>query len=136
MARNVLVDTGFIVALLNRRDTHQRWANAQAAEFAPPWHTCESVLSEAFRLVGPHGTPQISELLRRGALRPDFELAANLEAVLKLIQKYSNVPMGLADACLVRMTEILPDSMILTTDADFRIYRRNGRQTVPCAIPR
>jgi uncharacterized protein len=51
------------------------------------------------------------------------------------MEKYSAVPMSLADACLVRMTEVLADPMILTTDHDFRIYRRHSRQVVPCAMP-
>ncbi|MGH8628172.1 MAG: hypothetical protein ACREYC_23880 [Gammaproteobacteria bacterium] len=51
------------------------------------------------------------------------------------MRKYANVPMSLADACLVRMTEILPDPVILTTDADFRIYRRHGRHVVPAVTP-
>ena len=52
------------------------------------------------------------------------------------MEKYIDVPMSLADACLVRMTETLSDPVLLTTDADFRIYRRLGRQTVPCIMPR
>lgn len=51
------------------------------------------------------------------------------------MQKYANVPMSFADACLVRMTEIVPDPLLLTTDADFRVYRRHGRQVVPCVMP-
>ncbi len=51
------------------------------------------------------------------------------------MRKYSNVPMSFADACLVRMTELLPDPIVLATDTDFRIYRRHGRQTVPCRLP-
>jgi hypothetical protein len=43
--------------------------------------------------------------------------------------------MRLADACLVRMTEVLPDPIRLTTDAVFRIYRRHSRQVVPCVLP-
>jgi uncharacterized protein len=57
------------------------------------------------------------------------------QPVLNLLQKYADVPMSLADACLVRMTETLPDPIILTTDADFRIYRRHSRQMVPCSMP-
>lgn len=52
------------------------------------------------------------------------------------MQKYADLPMSLADACLVRMSEILAEPVILTTDADFRIYRRHGRQVVPCLTPR
>jgi len=54
---------------------------------------------------------------------------------VKLLEKYSDVPMSLADACLVRMTETLADPVILTTDQDFRVYRRHSRQVVPCATP-
>jgi predicted nucleic acid-binding protein len=64
-----------------------------------------------------------------------FDLAKEQEPVLKLMQKYSDVPMSLADACLVRMTETLARPVILTTDADFRIYRRQDRHVVPCVTP-
>jgi len=74
-------------------------------------------------------------LLRRRSLVVAFNLAADLEAVLRLIQKYANVPMGLADACLVRMTETFGDAVVLTTDADFAIYRRHSRNVVPCVLP-
>jgi len=61
--------------------------------------------------------------------------ADELDRVLNLMQKYADVPMSLADACLVRMTETLADPVILTTDADFRIYRRHSRHVVPCITP-
>ena len=135
MAGNVLVDAGFVVALLSNRDTHHGWAAAQAPQFAPPWSTCEAALSEAFHLVGLRGAPSLSALLRRGSLRVTFELAKHIEPVLKLMQKYSNVPMSLADACLVRMTETFANPVVLTTDADFRVYRRHSRHVVPCVTP-
>jgi predicted nucleic acid-binding protein len=135
MARNVLVDAGFLVALLSSRDTHHQWAVTQASELPPPWSTCEAVLSEAFHLLGDRGTPSLGALLRRRAVLVPFALTENLESVVKLIEKYSNVPMGLADACLVRMTETLADPIILTTDQDFRVYRRHSRQVVPCVTP-
>jgi hypothetical protein len=62
-------------------------------------------------------------------------LGADMEPVLRLMQKYADVPMSLADACLVRMTEALPDPLLLTTDTAFRAYRRHSRQAVPCALP-
>ena len=135
MARNVLVDAGFLVALLSRRDSHHQWAATQAPSHAPPWRTCEAVLSEAFQLLGARGTPRLAALLRRRALIAAFDLNNDVESVLKLLHKYSDLPMSLADACLVRMTETLPDPLILTTDSDFRIYRRHSRQMVPCMMP-
>ena len=135
MARNVLVDAGFLVALLSRRDSHHQWAVMQVPGHALPWRTCEAVLSEAFHLLGAHGVRGLSALLRRRALIVAFDLDDDLESALKLLQKYADVPMSLADACLVRMTETLPDPIILTTDSDFRIYRRHSRQMVPCMMP-
>ena len=135
MARNVLVDAGFLVALLSRHDSHHEWAATLAPDHAPPWRTCEAVLSEAFHLLGARGAPGLSALLRRRALITAFDLDNDVESVLKLLQKYADVPMSLADACLVRMSETFPDPIILTTDSDFRIYRRHSRQMVPCLMP-
>jgi len=135
MAGNVLVDAGFLVALLSRRDSHHQWAVTQGARHAPPWRTCEGVLSEAFHLLGARGTPVLGALLRRRALIVAFNLASDLESVLKLLQKHADTPMSLADACLVRMTETFPDPLILTTGSDFLVYRRHSRQVVPCLIP-
>jgi hypothetical protein len=66
----------------------------------------------------------------------ELSLLDDFESIRRLMEKYSNIPMSLADACLVRMTEILPDPILLTTDSDFRTYRRLGRQVIPCAMPR
>ena len=135
MARSVLVDAGFLVALLSRRDCHHQWAVTQTPGHAPTWRTCEAVVSEAIHLLGARGVPGLSGLLSRRALIADFNLDNDVEPVLKLLRKYADVPMSLADACLVRMAETLPDPVILTTDSDFRIYRRHSRQMVPCVMP-
>jgi predicted nucleic acid-binding protein len=81
------------------------------------------------------GTAGLSALLRRRSVLAAFDLTKDMEAVLKLMQKYSDVPMSLADACLVRMTETLSEPLLLTTDADFSIYRRHSRQVIPCVMP-
>jgi len=135
MAKNVLVDAGFLVALLSGRDEHHDWAKAQAARRPPPWLTCESALSEAFHLVGARGEPALAALLRRRAVIVAFELEQHLNEVLTLLKKYADLPMSLADACLVRLTETLPDAILVTTDSDFRIYRRHSRQVVPVVLP-
>jgi uncharacterized protein len=135
MAASILVDTTFLIALLARRDSHHLWAATQAAKLPPPWHTCEAVLSETFHLVGPRNAPQLSGLIRHGALTVPFSFARNHETVLKLLQKYADVPMSFADACLVRMTETIGDAALLTADADFRIYRRHGRYAIPAVMP-
>jgi predicted nucleic acid-binding protein len=135
MAANALVDAGFLVAILADRDSNRRWATAAAERHPPLWATCDAVVSEAFTLLGRHGASSLMELLRRGAVTCPFQFQNNTNEVIALMRKYANVPMSFADACLVRMTEIMPDPLLLTTDSDFRIYRRHSRQTVPCELP-
>lgn len=135
MAGSILVDAGFLIALLSVRDTNHDWAVAQAARFPPPWKTCEAALSEAFYVLGASGVDALAALLRRGALTCAFQLGENVEEVAALMKKYADVPMSLADACLVRMTEVLRDPVVLTSDTDFLIYRRHGRKVVPLAMP-
>jgi|SRR6267378_2258205 len=136
MASSVLADSSFLVALLNERDTEHDWAAAQAIRFPPVWTTCEAALSEAFYLLGTLGMPALAELLQEQALLCNFNVAHHVDDVVRLMKKYRNVPMSFADACLVRMSEILPNPTVLTTDSDFHVYRRHGRQTVPCITPR
>lgn len=115
MATSVIVDAGFLVALLSRRDSHHKWAVRIAPELPPPWFTCEAVVSEAFHLLGQSGPPALIAMLSPGTVSAGFHLDANREAVIAFLQKYSSLPMSLADACLVRMSETVADPLILTT---------------------
>jgi predicted nucleic acid-binding protein len=135
MAATALVDTGFLIALLDARDGYHGWAMQAASRHPPPWVTSEAVLSQAFHILGPRDFEPLAALLRRGAVATPFRFGQSTETVLTLMRKYADVPMSFADACLVRMTEILPDPIALTTDADFLVYRRHGRLVVPCVLP-
>jgi predicted nucleic acid-binding protein len=135
--KRVVVDTGPLVAFLNARDAHHDWAVQVLDGVEPPLVTCEAVISEACflvrRLVG--GPDAVLDLVARGIVAIDFGLASELAPVRKLMAKYATIPMSLADACLVRMTELDLRSTVLTLDEDFRVYRRHGRQTVPAILP-
>jgi predicted nucleic acid-binding protein len=135
MGQTVLVDGGFLVALLSRNDQYREWATAQAARLTQPWLTCEAALSEAFHLLGRPGESKLTALLRRGLAAPQFSLEGELEPVLALMDKYADVSMSLADACLVRMAEIQADPVVVTTDRDFLVYRRHSRRVIPCLLP-
>jgi predicted nucleic acid-binding protein len=136
--RPILLDTGPLVAFLNRRDRHHVWAAQQLGGLRPPLLTCEAVLSEACfllrRLDG--GTDAVFRLLERGLVSVVFRLADEAPAVRKLLARFRGVPMSLADACLVRLAEIHAEGAILTLDADFRVYRKHGRQVIPILMPR
>lgn len=134
MAASLIVDTGFLVALLSRNDARHRWATAQASHLPTPWRTCDAVLTETFYLLGGHGS-KLAVLLRRRALIPALHLDGEVDPLLNLMVKYADVPMSFADACLVRMTEVATDPVMVTLDAHFRIYRRHGNKSIPCVMP-
>ena len=137
MKRHVILDTGPLVAFLNGRDKYHTWATLQWAQIEPPLLTCEAVLSEACFLLraNGHGQATVLELLNRDVLHLPFRLDEHVSQIKWLLKKYSDVPMSLADACIVRMSEMYGDSTVLTVDADFRIYRKNKRQAIPLFSP-
>jgi predicted nucleic acid-binding protein len=137
--KTVLLDTGPIVAYLKADDTHHAWAVEALGRLRPPLLTCEPVLAEAVYLLRglSNGSAKVFELIRRGAVTVGFRLADDIEPVQRVIAKYGPRRMDLADACLVRMSEVYEDPVLLTVDAQFRdVYRRHGRKTIPTFLPR
>lgn len=126
------MDAGAIVAFLHKRDQWNSQAVKLFSELPKPFFTCESVISEAFYLTNLlyNSRELILGLLGSGMVRLDFILANELPIVIRLLEKYKDVPMSLADACLVRMSELEPESLLLTFDSDFQIYRRNRRDRI------
>lgn len=137
MRRGILLDTGPLVALLNRHDQYHAWAVEQWNQIVPPMLTCEAVLSEACFLLSatPAGSGPVLQLLDREILSIPFRLEEQSRTILRLLEKYRSVPMSLADACLVRMSELYPASQVLTLDRHFSLYRRHGRQIIPAILP-
>jgi len=137
MANTVLVDTGPLVALLAKRDAAHDWAIQQFDEYAGPFLTCEAVISETIFLLrrskvnadGP------LTLIERGVLSIGMNLSEEASAVAGLFRRYDNVPASLADACLIRMSELHEPCAVLTLDSDFHVYRRHGRRTIPLIRP-
>jgi uncharacterized protein len=136
--KRLLIDTGPLVALLNRRDRYHTWARRTFDAVEPPIFTCEAVLSEVCFLLGgaPGGPDAVLGLVDAGVIKVDFRLDQEAAALSALMKKFADVPMSLADACLVRMTEIEVQSTVVTLDSDFRVYRRNRRQAVPTLMPK
>jgi predicted nucleic acid-binding protein len=137
MGNPVILDTGPLVAFIDREDAFHRWASAQLRSLEPPFLTCEAVISESLFLLRHtrNGVPTLWNLLQEDLIRVAFDLDDHLAPVARLIAKYQEVPMSLADACLVRMSELHATARVFTLDADFRLYRRNGRQTIPLIYP-
>jgi predicted nucleic acid-binding protein len=133
--QSVIIDTSGLVALLDPRDEHHKWSRTAVADLSLPWLTCEAVASEAFFLLTGAEGDRLARLLRDDRLQVNSALGKDVGSVLNLMNKYAGVPMSFADACLVRMSEILPDPVVVTTDSDFKIYRRHSRQVIPCLMP-
>ena len=136
---SVVVDTGPIVALLDADEAHHDWARGQFDSLAPPLPTCEAVLSETSFLVQRAGAdPSIAlTLVERGVLRVMqlLESGEDTLAIGGLIRHYRDVPMSLADACLVRRVERTIRASIMTLDSDFHIYRQARRRVIPLLVP-
>ena len=137
MKPSVIVDAGPLVALVNARDAFHEWTIEQLKGFVGPMLTCESAVSEALFLLRAvyGGGSKITGLLVSGGLEIGFSLSAELQPVCDLIKKYADVPMSLADACLVRMSEMYLKYKVMTLDEDFLIYRRQRNRTLPLLIP-
>ena len=129
-----IADSGLIIAALDRQDVYHRWAADLLLRESPPWLVCEPVLAEVCASLG---TPEpVLEMLRVGDLEVSFSLGENAAAVLALARKYRDQKMDLADACVVRMSELHRDSVVFTVDrTDFQVYRRHRRQAIPCVFP-
>ena len=133
----VLLDTGPWVALLSRHDNHHQWGVEQFRRFEPPLLSCEAVVAETCFLLKRAGfDPSLAlQFIERGVVQLPFVLQKQIGSVRQLFKRYENVPASLADAALIRLAEINDSPLLLTTDSDFHIYRRHGRQTIPLVSP-
>ncbi len=121
----VLLDTGAIVALLDRSEQHHERCAAVVAELEAPLVTCEAVIAEACYLLRGIKRAAAAVLVNvdRGTFLVPYRLTGNTSSVLKLMKKYADVPMDLAGACLVDMATAYKTGRILTLDGDFHVYR-------------
>ena len=121
----ILLDTGPIVALLDRSDQDHEKCVRALTHLPSPLITCEAVLAEAcYLLRGLKGAPaDVLQNVDRGSFQIPYRVTGRAAALARLMKKYATVPMDFADACLVDMAEELRIGRIWTLDDDFRIYR-------------
>jgi uncharacterized protein len=129
--RNI-IDTGPLVYRFDRSETEVgRWSRKLFRTEAPPFYTCEAVVAEAAYMTTPE---LMARMVKDGDLVVDFSLQDEIEHVHRLLAHYPG--MDLADACLVRMSEITPDCQIFTIDRqDFSVYRRFRNKSIPAVFP-
>ena len=126
-----IADAGIIIGLRSDNKAQREWALRCFEQQKKTFLTCEAALAEAAHFCGPEF---ICALLESRELTLAFSLSDQHPRVCSLIKKHAG-QMDLADACLVRMSELIPDCKIYTVDRnDFTIYRRNGDESIPCEI--
>jgi len=137
VAASVVVDTGPIVALLDADDQYHAWVRAQFARLRPPLLSCEAVLTESCFLIARGGgnASDVLQLVERGVVRIAQLIDAEAASIARLMHRYRNVPMSLADACLVRLIELTSQATLFTLDSDFENYRQKGRRLIPLLAP-
>ena len=120
-----LLDTGVIVALLDRSEKfHQACADA-VHEMHAPLITCEAVIAEScYLLRSLPGAPEaVLENVVAGIFQIPFQLSRDAPGVKQALRKYRDRKIDLADACLIRLADEFETDDILTLDKDFAIYR-------------
>jgi predicted nucleic acid-binding protein len=124
-----IADTGPLVAFFDRAERHHRWVTERVEELEAPLLVCEPVLTETAYLLARYARAQdaLFDLLQNGALSVAFRIEEHIGEVRRLLQKYRDTPMSLADACVVRMAELHERHAVLTLDSDFLVIRKHGR---------
>ncbi len=129
-----IADTGFLVAFANRTDAHHGWAVELADRITPPALTCEPVLAETAFHLG--NTAVTLAMLREGLVTLAFDCRAHLPRLETLAKRYADRRPDLADLCVILLSELHPDHIVVTTDRDdFRVYRRHRREAIPFVSP-
>jgi len=137
MDARAIVDTGYLVALLNANDDHHDWAASLLPRLRGPWLTAEACISESVFLLEHAGraAERLLDWLDEGALMSEHLLPEELEAVRFEMFRYRERWVDFADACLLRLSDDRPKLPVVTVDAaDFAVYfrpRRGRRLIVP-----
>lgn len=133
-----IVDSGVLVALLVAKDKHHEWAKEVVGNYPAPLLTCESVLSETQFIVSRMSSKRfdVAELVTRGFLTVEPVFDRGADKISTLLRRYANFPASLADASLIYLSEQHSKRDVLSTDSDFKVYRRSDRTHVPCILPR
>lgn len=129
-----IADAGLLIAVLDGGDQHHKWAAQIFRRESPPFYTADVLIGEAAAVL--RSSDALLHMLETGDLVLALDLAQEASALRTMVQKYRDQPMDLGDACCVRMAELLEGSVVYSVDRkDFGVYRKHGRQPIPCRFP-
>jgi predicted nucleic acid-binding protein len=133
----ILLDTGVIVALLDRSERRHAECAELIEETDAPLVTCEAVIAEACYLTRRMaGAPEaILQNVADGTFQIPIALAPSAAAVQRILKKYRDREVDLADACLIHLASELRTGDILTLDGDFAVYRWGSNRPFRPMLP-
>jgi predicted nucleic acid-binding protein len=132
-----IVDAGPLMAFLDGAEAHHFFAVEQVEGLDSPLLVCEPVLTEALHILKqrPAAQAMIFELVQDGTLLVAFHIEDLIAALRRLHRKYGDIPMSLADACIVLMAEMHERHLVFTLDSEFTFYRKHGRVPIDLLRP-
>jgi len=135
--RQTILDTGPLVAFFNPGDEYHDWALARTREMAAPLVTCEAVLTEAYHLLGrvPRARSAMRRWIRLERVTTPLRFDENAEDVVRLLETYADQHMDLADACIVRLAEVLGLPVFTIDKQDFLVFRIHRRRAIQLIVP-
>ena len=133
----VLVDTGVIVALLDRSERHHARCVTVMEGLERPLVTCEAAIAESCYLLRglPGAADTVLENVERGVFQIPFQLSRVAAAVRSILRKYRDLSPDFADACLIQLADELDTGDILTLDRDFELYRWRRNRPFHLLVP-
>lgn len=133
----VLLDTGAIVALLDRSERHHTRFVEVIEGLERPLVTCEAVIAESCYLLRglPGAADVVLENVEQGIFQIPFQLSGSVPRVRRVLGKYRDLAMDFADACLVQLADELNSGDILTLDRDFESYRWHRTRPFRFIVP-
>ncbi len=133
----VIVDAGVLVAVSDPDTEEHTWAREEAARLPVPFLTSEAVLTETAFLLARDGfdADELFEMAESGIILVNLDFNTERKHLRTLMRSYRDVPMSLADATLVRLSELHRDCRVFTLDTDFHVYRRQWNKLIPVLMP-
>jgi uncharacterized protein len=131
-----IMDSGPLVAWFAKRDSHHEWAKHTIDDLPVGVLVCEAVLAEVCHLVAKEGVPAatVLKLVEQNDLVL-VSLVREIPAVRALMERYKDAPMDFADACVARMAELNPGTIVCTTDSHFRFFRKSSGEVISLLAP-
>lgn len=134
--KSIFLDAGPWVDYFNLDGKFHAWSQRQFERFTH-FVSCEVVLGEVCARLRYYGLDERMALrsVQSGQVKLDFPLGEHVSGVLPLMNKYADQQMDVADACLLWMSHLEKDSILITLDKQFRDVYRIGRDNVPHELP-